>query len=89
MSKRQKKPSALKREHPAFQKLKFINFFLFLWVIFALQDPNPDCESGPGYGSRDPIESGSTTLHETHFLLKSNIRKFGQFCKGFYDPPKQ
>ncbi len=35
------------------------NFFLCLWVIFALLDPDPDCESGFGYGSRDPIESGS------------------------------
>jgi hypothetical protein len=39
-------PSALKREHPALQKMKFINFILFLWVIFALLDP------------KDPIESG-------------------------------
>ncbi len=36
MSKLQEKPSALKREHPALQKIKFINFFLCLWVIFAL-----------------------------------------------------
>jgi hypothetical protein len=28
----------------------------------ALLDPDPDCESGSGYGSRDLIESGSTTL---------------------------
>ena len=41
----QKKPSALKREHPAVQNMKFLIFFLFLWVIFA--------------GSRDPIKSGS------------------------------
>ncbi len=47
-------------EHPALQKMKFINFFLFLWVIFAVLDP--DCESGSGYRFRDPIESGSTTL---------------------------
>jgi hypothetical protein len=39
--------------------MKFINFFLRLWVIFALLEPDPDCESGSGYGSRDPIESGS------------------------------
>ena len=52
MSKLQEKPSALKREHPALQKIKFINFFLRLWVMFALLDPNP--------GSRDPIQSGST-----------------------------
>jgi hypothetical protein len=32
---RQKKPSALKREHPALQNMKFLNFFLFLWVIFC------------------------------------------------------
>jgi hypothetical protein len=31
-----------------FKKMKIINFFLFLWVIFALlePDPDPDCESG-------------------------------------------
>jgi hypothetical protein len=28
----------------------------------ALLDPDPDCESGSGDGSRDPIDSGSTTL---------------------------
>ncbi len=31
--------SFLKREHPELQKMKFINFFLFLWVIFSLLDP--------------------------------------------------
>jgi hypothetical protein len=45
MSKLEEKPSALKREHPALQKLKFINFFLCLLVVFALLDPDPD-ESG-------------------------------------------
>jgi hypothetical protein len=44
-SKLQEKPSALKREHPALQNMKFLNFFLLLWVII-------------GYGSRDPIEFG-------------------------------
>jgi hypothetical protein len=40
------KPSALKREHPALQNMKF-KFFLFLWVIFALLDPgDPDSKSG-------------------------------------------
>ncbi len=33
------KPSALKREHPSFQKIKFIKCFLFFWVIFILLDP--------------------------------------------------
>jgi len=32
-------------------------FFLYLWFIFALLDPDPDCEYGSGYGSRDIIES--------------------------------
>jgi hypothetical protein len=31
-----------KREHPALQNMKFLNIFMFLWVIFALLDPNPD-----------------------------------------------
>jgi hypothetical protein len=52
-SKLQEKPSALKREHPALQNMKFLDFFLFLWVIFALLDPDPDSESG----STDLIES--------------------------------
>ncbi len=45
----QKKPSALEREHsehPAVQKIEFLNFFLFLWVNFALLDPDPLIESG-------------------------------------------
>ncbi len=29
--------------------------FLCLLLIFALLDPDPDCESGFGYVSRDPI----------------------------------
>ncbi len=46
------KPSALEREHPALQNMKFLNFFLILWAIFNLLDP--DSESG----STDLIESG-------------------------------
>jgi hypothetical protein len=57
MSKLHKKPSALKREHPTLQNMNFLKFFLLLWVIFALLDPDPDSESGSG--STDPIESGS------------------------------
>jgi hypothetical protein len=38
----QEKPLALKREHPEIQNMKFLYFFLLLWVIFALLDPNPD-----------------------------------------------
>jgi hypothetical protein len=36
-----KKPSALKRENPAIQNMKFLNFLLFLWIISGLLDPNP------------------------------------------------
>jgi hypothetical protein len=32
--------SPLTREHAALQNLKFLPFFLFLWVIFALLDPD-------------------------------------------------
>jgi hypothetical protein len=41
-------PSALKREHPALQKHENYVLFLFLWVIFALLDPDPqfECRSG-------------------------------------------
>jgi hypothetical protein len=37
--------------------MKFINFFLFVRVSFALLISDPNRESGSG--SRDPIESGS------------------------------
>jgi hypothetical protein len=57
----QKKPSALKREHPALQHTKLLNFFLLLYVIYALLDPDPDSKYGSGSGSTDPIESGSNT----------------------------
>jgi hypothetical protein len=45
------KPSKENNQH---FKNEIINFFLFLWVIFSLLDPDPDCESGSG----DPIDSG-------------------------------
>ncbi len=34
--------SALKKKHPALQNMKILYFFLFLWVIFALLDPDPN-----------------------------------------------
>jgi hypothetical protein len=45
----------IKREHPAIQNMKFLNFVLLLWVIFALLDPDPDSE----YGSRSADNPGS------------------------------
>jgi hypothetical protein len=69
-SKLQKKPSALKREHPALQNMKFLNFILLLRVIFSLLDPDPDSEDGTGSGSTDPIESGSATLIIIVFFIR-------------------
>jgi hypothetical protein len=47
----QEKPSALKKEHPALQKIKLIAFSIFVGHFFALLVPDSD----PG----TPIESGS------------------------------
>jgi hypothetical protein len=38
----QEKPSALKREHPTLQNIKILYIFLYLNVIFALLDTDPD-----------------------------------------------
>jgi hypothetical protein len=60
MSRLQEKPPAHKRGHPTLQNM---DFFLLLWVIFALLDPDPDPYSnyGSGSGSNGPIEYGSNT----------------------------
>jgi hypothetical protein len=70
MPKLQEKPSALKREHPVLKNMKILDFFLFLWVIFGLLDPDPapqinadPCGSGSGYGS------GSETLLKCFVLI--------------------
>jgi hypothetical protein len=52
-SKLLKKPSALKREHPALQNMKFLNFFSTFVGNF--------CPPGSGSESTDPIESGSNS----------------------------
>jgi hypothetical protein len=50
MPKLQEKLSALKREQPVLKNMKILAFFLFMWVIFALLDPDPvqqfECGSG-------------------------------------------
>jgi hypothetical protein len=63
---RTEKPSALKREHPTLQNVKFLHFFLFLWVIFALLDPGPADKKI----NADSCGPGSTTLVQIlfHFL---------------------
>ncbi len=50
--------------------MKFLNFFLLLWVIFVLLDPDPASE----YGSTDLIESGSETL--VQYAVYRNHIKF-------------
>ncbi len=48
MSKLQEKPSALKREHPALKKMKFMNFFYACgsffpsWIRIRIANPDPD-----------------------------------------------
>jgi hypothetical protein len=58
LSKLNKKPSALKREHPALKNMKLLNLFMFLRVILP-----PGSGSGSysesGSGSTDLIKSGS------------------------------
>jgi hypothetical protein len=39
----QEKPSALKSEHQALQKMKILSFFLFFCVIFPLLDGSAIC----------------------------------------------
>jgi hypothetical protein len=51
MLKLREKPSALKREHPALEKMKILSFFLFFGVIFALLDPDPQFVCGSRSGS--------------------------------------
>jgi hypothetical protein len=39
-SKLQERPSAINREHQALHNFKFLNFFLFLWVIYHFCPPS-------------------------------------------------
>jgi hypothetical protein len=62
--------SDLKRKHPALQKIKFINFFLCLWLIFALMNPDPDTDPWTPLNP-DPIR---TQIHNTEGQHKHNPR---------------
>jgi hypothetical protein len=44
MSKLQEKPSSLKREHPALQKMKFNLTFLPSWIRIRIANPDPDMD---------------------------------------------
>jgi hypothetical protein len=65
MPKPQEKTSALNGEHPVLKNMKILDFFLFLWVIFALLDPDPQFESGSGSSNSNKCGSGSETLVST------------------------
>jgi hypothetical protein len=69
MSKLQQKSSPLKREHPALLDIKFLNLFLFLWVCFALLDPDP---GGSGSSILGQGESG----FRSRILMTQNWKKF-------------
>jgi hypothetical protein len=71
-SKLQKKLSALKRKHPTLQNMQFLNFFLLLWVIFSLLDPDPGSEAG----------SGSTELIESGYGSETLVTVAGEKKKG-------
>jgi hypothetical protein len=59
MTKNGKKTAKIKNCN-YFKHMEFIDRFIFFWVIFALNDLATDSQSGSRYGSRDPIDSGST-----------------------------
>ncbi len=75
-SKLHEKPSALKREHPILQNMKFRNFFYFCGgVIFALldQDPDPADQNQCGSGSetmaiRITINNIGLNTYHTHLI---------------------
>jgi hypothetical protein len=65
MPKLQEQPSAPKREHPVPKSMKILDFFLFLWVTFALLDPDPATQI-----NADPCGSGYGSGSETLLILK-------------------
>jgi hypothetical protein len=69
--------SALKREYPVLQKMKFNDCFLYFWAIFPFLYPDPDCKSESR--SRNPIVSeskfGSGSVSTTlRIIVKNWIR---------------
>jgi hypothetical protein len=78
-SKLQKKPSALKREHPILQNMKFQNFFYFcgsfLPSLIPIRIPNtdPKRDSEYGSGSTDLIASGSNRDLVAYLLFLSRL----------------
>jgi hypothetical protein len=73
----------LQREHPALQKMKFINCCLILWVIFALLDPVPDPDPGTPLNP-DPIQIRirihNTSINFFYYQIQDLIYDWLQFA---------
>ncbi len=85
MSKLQEKPSGLKREHPELQNMKFVNFFLCLWVISALLKPDPDTDPGipvPLNPDTDPVRIHSTAYRDTFFIYVYSVEDGNERAAG-------
>jgi hypothetical protein len=74
------------------KNMKILDFFLFLWVIFALLDPDPQFECGSGSSNSNTCGSGSgygsgseTLLKRKSSASKHKSLKFFFFCGSF--PP--
>jgi hypothetical protein len=59
----QEKPLALKRENPALQNMIFFYFFLYLWLVFVLLDPNLDPHFGSGSSNSNYCGSMRIRIH--------------------------
>jgi hypothetical protein len=63
--------TALRREQTALQTMKFLAFSIFLWVIFALLNPDP--HSHCGSGSSRPKSMQIRTLPKTGKLTSNSV----------------
>ncbi len=72
------KPSALKREHPALQKMKILSFFQFFLGHF--------CPPGSGSGSSSSNWCGSWS--ETLIFTPNSIIKLSKYRFGIRNPEK-
>ena len=72
-----------KKEHSARHKMKFINFFLCLWDIFALLYPDPDCE----YGSTTLFFSILVVSHAGSADSKGSSGIEAEYLVGHKDKP--
>jgi hypothetical protein len=84
-SKLQEKSSALKREHPALQNMKFLDFFFVghfspFWILIRIRIP--DSESGSTdmthmttdhYGSLGHTPEGQVTIYRVKKILKFKL----------------